>query len=163
MGLTFEASREDENRGSSEIHLQPASFWEPSGFLPERVGSLSTEMYLNLSLPFLCLTHPDTQLHLLHRGSQGTRLTQVAEMRRWSLERAGIVYIKTGGRSDVASFPLSYSLSDTFTSGASDTLVSFLSHHSKVCFVGVVLPASPSATTITSTTIKAGHYLLQFW
>lgn len=163
MGLTFEASRENENRGSSEIHLHPASFWEPLGFLPKRVGSLSTEMYLNLSLPFLCLTHPDTQLHLFHRSSQSTRLTQVAEFRRWSLERTGIVYIKTGGRSDVASFPLPYSLSGTFTSATSETLVSFLSHHSKVSFVGLVLPASPSATTITSTTIKVGHYLLQSW
>lgn len=54
-----------------------------------------------------------------------------------------------------------FSVSGTFISGVSETLVSFFPHHFKVCFVGVVLPASPSATTIASNTLKVGHPLLQ--
>nr|XP_044602953.1 translation initiation factor IF-2-like [Equus asinus] len=36
---------------------------------------------------FVSLTHPDTQPHPLHRSSQGTRHTQVAEFRRRSLPK----------------------------------------------------------------------------
>ena len=60
------------NRGSLETHLNPESFQEPLGSLPERVGSQSTEIYLTCLL-FLTLTQPDTQAHTFHRSSQGIR------------------------------------------------------------------------------------------
>lgn len=57
----------------------------------------------------------------------------------------------------MASFPLPYSLCLTFLLREPQKPFSFLCHHSKVCFLGVMLSA---ATAITSATVKVGHHLL---
>lgn len=137
-------------------------------FVAKAGGKPSTEeMYLNLPF-FVCLvcflvsvTHPDTQPHLLHRSSQGTRQTQVARIQEEAFLK-DIVYIKAGRKPDAASFPFPYPLSGASSSGASETQFPFLFCLSQVGFVGLVLPAPPSAPTITSTTIKFGHHLLNF-
>ncbi|XP_039726463.1 translation initiation factor IF-2-like [Pteropus medius] len=77
-----------------------------------------------------------------------------------SFEGKGIVCIKTGGKSDAASCSLLYPLCLELLVLEPQKLFSFLFYHPKVCFVGLVRPAPPSATTITSSTIKVGHHPL---